>query len=142
MYAMKISEVMTKNPAHCFDTTTLVDVAKMMAEFDCGSIPVVDAPDTKKPIGTITDRDITIRTITHNKNPLTMVAGEVMTPNPVTVQEDATFAEACEAMEKAQIRRILVVDKDGACCGIVAQADIAVKADGRETAALVKEVSA
>ena len=139
---MKISEVMTKNPAHCFDTTSLVDVAKMMAECDCGSIPVVDGPDTKKPIGTITDRDITIRTIAHSKNPLTMVAGEVMTTNPVTVREDATFEEACEAMENAQIRRILVVDKDGACCGIVAQADIALKAGERETAELVKDVSA
>ena len=139
---MKISEVMTKNPTHCFDTTTLVDVAKMMADCDCGSIPVVDGPDTKKPIGTITDRDITIRTIAHNKNPLTMLAGEVMTMDPVTVREDASFEEACEAMEKAQIRRILVVDKNGACCGIVAQADIAARAGEHETAALVKEVSA
>ena len=139
---MKISEVMTKNPAHCLDTTSLVDVAKMMAECDCGSIPVVDGPDTKKPIGTITDRDITIRTVAHNKNPLTMVAGEVMTTNPITVREDATFEEACEAMENAQIRRILVVNNEGACCGIVAQADIALKAGERETAELVKDVSA
>ena len=139
---MKISDVMTKNPAHCFDTTTLVDVAKMMAECDCGSIPVVDGPDTKKPIGTITDRDITIRTVAHNKNPLTMIAGEVMTTGPVTVREDASFKEALEAMESAQIRRILVVDKDGACCGIVAQADIALNADEHETAVLVKDVSA
>ena len=126
---MKISDVMTKDPAHCFDTTTLVDVAKMMAECDCGSIPVVDGLETKKPIGTITDRDITIRTIAHNKNPLTMFAGEVMTTAPVTVREDASFDEALDAMEKAQIRRILVVDKNGACCGIVSQADIALKAD-------------
>ena len=139
---MKISKVMTKDPAHCFDTTTLADVAKMMAENDCGSIPVVDGPDTRKPIGTITDRDITIRTVAHNKNPLTMVAGEVMTTGPVTVREDATFKEALEAMENAQIRRILVVDKDGACCGIVSQADIARNANEHETAVLVKDVSA
>jgi len=139
---MKISEVMTKDPAHCFDTTTLVDVAKMMAECDCGSIPVVDGPDTKKPIGTITDRDITIRTIAHSKNPLSMFAGEVMTTGPITVREDASFKEALDAMEAAQIRRILVVDKDGACCGIVSQADIALKADEHETAVLVKDVSA
>ncbi|MGH9948829.1 MAG: CBS domain-containing protein [Pyrinomonadaceae bacterium] len=139
---MKVNEVMTTNPAHCFDTTSLSDVAKMMAENNCGSIPVVDGPDTKKPIGTITDRDIAIRTVAHNKNPLTMVAGEVMTTDPVTVRDDASFEEACEAMENAQIRRILVVDKDGSCCGIVAQADIALNAGEHETAELVKDVSA
>jgi CBS domain-containing protein len=139
---MKISEVMTKNPACCFDTTSLADVARMMAEHDCGSIPVVDAHDTKKPIGTITDRDITIRTVAHNKNPLTMVAGEVMTDNPVTIPEDASFKEACEAMENAQIRRILVVDKKGSCVGLLAQADIAQKAGKNVTAELVKDVSA
>jgi len=139
---MKISEVMTKNPSYCFDTTSLTDVAKMMAECDCGSIPVVDGEESKKPIGTITDRDITIRTVAHGKNPLTMVAGEVMTTDPITIREDATFEEACQAMEKAQIRRILVVDQNGACCGIVAQADIALKADAQETGELVKDVSA
>lgn len=139
---MTISEVMTKDPAHCFDTTSLTDVARMMAECNCGSIPVVDGPDTRKPIGTITDRDIVIRTVAHHKNPLTMVAGEVMTTGPVTVREDASFEDACAAMEAAQIRRILVVDKNGACCGIVSQADIALKASDRETAALVKDVSA
>ena len=139
---MKVSEIMTKNPAHCFDTTCLADVAKMMAECDCGSIPVVDGAETKKPIGTITDRDIVLRTLAHNKNPLTMLAGEVMTMDPVTVREDASFEEACEAMEEAQIRRILVVDKNGACCGIVAQADVALKAGESRTAELVKDVSA
>ncbi|HYJ90184.1 MAG TPA: CBS domain-containing protein [Pyrinomonadaceae bacterium] len=139
---MKLSEVITKNPACCFDTTSLVDVAKMMADYNCGSIPVVDAHDSRKPIGTITDRDITIRAVAHNKNPLTMLAGEVMTDNPITIGEDATIEEACEAMENAQIRRILVVDKSGACVGIVAQADIAQKAGTRKTAELVKDVSA
>ena len=139
---MKLNEVMTKNPACCFNTTSLVDVAKMMAEFDCGSIPVVDAHDTRKPIGTITDRDITLRTVAHNKNPLTMVAGEVMTTDPVTIAEDASFEDAFQAMENAQIRRILVVDNNGGCVGIVAQADIAQKAGQRKTAQLVKDVSA
>src|SRR6476619_8096522 len=139
---MKVSEIMTKNPACCFDTTTLVDVAKMMADHDCGSIPVVDGHDSKKPIGTITDRDITIRAGAHKKNPLTMFAGEIMTKAPVTIREDASFDEACAAMEGAQIRRILVVDDKGSCIGMVAQADIARKATEHETAVLVKDVSA
>ena len=46
-------------------------------------------------------------------------------------------------MEKNQIRRILVVNDKSECVGIVAQADIALKAGcENETAELVKEVSA
>jgi CBS domain-containing protein len=139
---MKVSEMMTKDPACCLDTTSLADVAKMMADHDCGSIPVVSDLENKRPIGTITDRDITVRTVAHNKNPLNMVAGEVMTDNPVTIDADASFDEACQAMEKNQIRRILVVDENGSCVGLVAQADVALKAGEHETAELVKDVSA
>src|SRR5689334_18194090 len=139
---MKLNEVMTKNPACCFDTTSLTDVAKMMAEFDCGSIPVVDAHDTRRPVGTITDRDIAIRAVAKGKNPLTMVAGEVMTPNPITVAIDASLKDACDAMENAQIRRILIVDDAGACVGILSQADVAKNAKSKQTAEMVKEVSA
>lgn len=139
---MKVSKIMTKNPACCFDTTSLVEVAKLMADHDCGSIPVVDDHESRKPIGTITDRDITIRAVAHNKNPLQMVAGEIMTERPVTIGEDASFEEACEAMENNQIRRILVVDNNGGCVGVLAQADVALKAGEHETAELVKDVSA
>ncbi|HMJ08682.1 MAG TPA: CBS domain-containing protein [Pyrinomonadaceae bacterium] len=134
---------MTKNPACCFDTTSLHDAAQMMADHDCGCIPVLDNDENKRPIGTITDRDITIRALAHGKNSLNMVVGEIMTDNPVTIGEDASFDECVSTMEKNQIRRILVVDKTGECTGIVAQADFARKAGcEHETAELVKEVSA
>lgn len=139
---MKISELMTKNPACCVTTTSLAEVAQMMAEHDCGSIPVVEDHKTRKPVGTITDRDIVLRTVAHNKNPLNMVAAEVMTEQPVTIDENATFEEACEAMEKNQIRRIIIVNGSGSCVGLVAQADIARKGGEHETAELVKDVSA
>lgn len=139
---MKVSEIMTKNPAYCVDTESLEHVARMMADHDCGCIPVVDDLQTKRPIGTITDRDITVRTIAKGKNPSNMVVGEIMTDQPVTIGEDASFDECCRTMEKNQIRRIVVVNKEGECVGMVAQADVARKTGEHETAELVKEVSA
>jgi CBS domain-containing protein len=140
---MNVSEIMTKNPACCFDTTSLRDAAQMMAEHDCGCIPVIDDDENKRPIGTITDRDITIRSLAHSRDPLNMVVGDIMTARPTTIGEDASFDECYRSMEKNQIRRILVVNKKGECVGIVAQADIARKAGcENETAELVKEVSA
>lgn len=138
---MKVREVMTSNPACCLDTTSLKEVAQMMTDYDCGAIPVVENMENKKPIGMITDRDITIRTVAHGKNPVEMIAGEVMTDNPVTVTPDMSVEDCCNKMEKNQVRRVPVVDENGACIGIVAQADIALQAPEHETAELVKDVS-
>jgi CBS domain-containing protein len=136
---MKVTDIMTENPAFCSVDTPLQEVARMMAECDCGSIPVTD--QSNKPIGVVTDRDITIRTLAHGKNPFEMIAGEVMTDNPVTVTPDTSLEECCNIMEKNQIRRIIVVNENGAVCGVVAQADVANNASRRQTAEVVQEVS-
>lgn len=138
---MKVEEIMTKDPACCTSTTSLQDTARMMIENDCGCIPVVENEENKKPIGMITDRDITIRTVAHGKNPLEMFAGEVMTEQVVTVTPDTSVEDCCNKMESNQIRRVAVVDENGSCCGIVAQADVAINADGGKTAEVVQEVS-
>lgn len=134
----KVSEIMTKNPACCSPDTSLQEVAKMMVENDCGCIPVVEGGE---PVGTITDRDIACRTVAEGKNPLDLTASDAMTPNVVSVTTDTSIEECCKVMEDHQIRRVLVVDGSGACCGIIAQADIAINAPPKDTAEVVQEVS-
>ena len=138
---MLVEEIMTKNPACCTAETSLQEVAQMMVEHDCGCIPVVENGETKEPIGVITDRDITIRTVAKGKNPLDLYASDVMSGNIVTITPDTTVEECCNLMESDQIRRVLVVDGNGACCGIVAQADVAINAPTHKTAEVVQEVS-
>lgn len=138
---MKIKKIMTREPAFATVNTSLHEVAQLMAENDCGCLPVVDSNADLRPIGMITDRDITIRTVAHNKNPLNMIAGEIMTDNPITATPDTSVEECIRLMERNQIRRIAVVDDLGNLCGMISQADIAINARPRETAELVKDVS-
>ena len=138
---MKVSEIMTKNPACCTVQHSLQEAAKLMVDNDCGCIPVVDDAAAKKPVGMITDRDITIRTVAEGKNPLDLKVGDVMTKNVSTVKSDTSVEDCCNLMEDKQIRRIAVVDENGGCCGMVAQADIANKASDQKTAQVVQEVS-
>lgn len=138
---MHVRELMTADPACCTADTPLTEVAKMMQQFDCGCIPVVDDMDSKKPVGMITDRDITIRTLAEGRNPMEMSASDAMTTNVVTVKPETSLEECCNLMEQQQIRRVAVVDEKGSCCGMIAQADIAINADGRKTAEVVQEVS-
>lgn len=139
---MKVKEIMSEVLGVATLSTSLREVAQMMADFDCGCIPVIETEEDKKPIGMITDRDIILRTIAHNKNPLNMVAGEVMTENVVTVTGEMPVEECVIVMEKNQIRRVAVVDDAGNICGMVSQADIARDATATETAELVKDISA
>ena len=138
---MNVKEMMTSDPACCTADTPLTEVAMMMKECDCGCIPVVDDMKSKKPVGMITDRDITIRTLAEGRNPMDMKASDAMTTNVMTVTPETSLEECCNLMEEHQIRRVAVVDQDGSCCGMIAQADIAVNADSRKTAEVVQEVS-
>ncbi len=122
---MLVKEIMTKNPVCCMPDSNLQEVSQMMIDNDCGCIPVVENKSSMKPVGTITDRDITIRTVAAGKNPLEMTASEVMTTNVVTVKPGITVEKCTQVMKENDIRRVLVVDQSNKCCGIVAQADIA-----------------
>jgi CBS domain-containing protein len=95
-----------------------------------------------KPVGVITDRDITCRSVAMGNNPLEMTAGDCMSSPCITVTPEMSVEDCCQVMEENQVRRVPVVDESGACCGIVAQADIAQHASKRETARVVKEISA
>jgi len=138
---MRVEEVMSIEPACCTSSTSLEDVAKMMIECDCGEIPVVDSEDGRKPIGVITDRDIVCRTVAQGLNPLHMNAGDCMSEPCVTVTPEMSVEECCQVLEDNAIRRVPVVDEDGVCCGIVALADIALRARPNVTVEVVREVS-
>lgn len=92
-------------------------------------------------LGVVTDRDIVCRTVADGKSSDAVRVSEVTTDNLVTVEQDDDLQACCEKMEANQIRRVPVVDKNGGCCGIVAQADIARHGSEHATAEVVRDVS-
>lgn len=136
-----LSTVMTPDPAVCTPQTPLRDVARMMMRNDCGEIPVVESEQSRKPVGVVTDRDITVRIVAEGVDAATATASDAMTSPATTIRQDATLDDVCTLMEQEQIRRVVVVDERGNVCGIVAQADIARAGRDNETAELVREVS-
>lgn len=138
---MRITDIMTPDPACCTSETSLPDVARLMVDHDCGEIPIVNNLESRKLVGVITDRDIVCRAIAEEKNSASTQVSDIMTTSVVTVREDSDIQECCEKMEQHQIRRIPVLDAEGRVCGIVSQADIARQTGARETAEVVKDVS-
>ncbi|MBN8742317.1 MAG: hypothetical protein BGP24_19290 [Lysobacterales bacterium 69-70] len=134
-----VSTVMTPNPAACDASTPVRDVARLMLDNDCGEIPIVD--DQGRPVGVVTDRDICLRVVA-NGGDGTVTAGDAMSAPVRTVQMDSSLRDCVTLMENARIRRVPVVDGDGKLTGIVALADIALAGKDKETAKVVREVSA
>jgi len=138
---MKVSEVMSTEPAYCTSGTKVQEVAKMMVEHDCGAIPVVESETSRRPVGVITDRDITTRLVAQGHNPLHSIAQDAMTPAAVAVSQDAEIEDAARAMQKNRLRRVVVVSGDGCCVGMLALADVADALPERQSASVLKQVS-
>jgi CBS domain-containing protein len=137
---MRVQDIMTPDPACCTRYSALTDVARMMRDRDCGAIPVVE-DNSRKLIGIISDRDIVIRTLGHGRNPFHLMASDCMTMVVATVRPEDSVEECAKRMQEHKVRRIPVVDDQGNCCGIVAQADLARHVPKQKTGQVVRGLS-
>jgi CBS domain-containing protein len=133
-----IQELMTPNPRTVEADRPIVESAKLMRDEDIGMVPIVEG---EKLIGTITDRDITIKVVADGKDPSTTTVREVASTNLVTIDPQQDLDEALRLMAKHQVRRLPVVEEDGKLIGVVAQADVARHSSDAQTGELVEEIS-
>jgi signal-transduction protein with cAMP-binding, CBS, and nucleotidyltransferase domain len=94
--------------------------AQRMKDKMVGSLVVLDG---NKPAGIITDRDIAIRVVGAGKDP-TIPVREVMTRDPITIKDNASFFELTKAFREASVRRLIVVDKNRKLVGLISIDDI------------------
>ena len=134
---MKVRELMTKQPTTVEPDATLGEVATLMKQEDCGSIPVVE---DGRLVGIVTDRDIVIRGVAAGSDPKTQRVSTVMSADPVTIRPDDDLADAEKVMADRQIRRLPVVE-NGKLVGIIVTAQIARAADKRKVGETIKEIS-
>lgn len=137
---MLVRELMTESPAVCTPDDEVREAARLMAEHDCGALPVVESGQSRRAKGIITDRDIAVRVVAQGGDPTVVKVGEAMTPTAVTVTPETSAAEAAGLMKTHQVRRLLVM-KGATCVGIVALADLARGTSAEEAGQVVKQVS-
>jgi CBS domain-containing protein len=134
----KIRDVMTSDPRAIEPSTPVQDAARMMRDQDVGPMPIVENGSLT---GILTDRDIVLRVVAEGKDPSSTTAGDVASRDLVTIDPEQTLDEALRLMAKHQVRRLPVCEEDGKLVGIVAQADVALEGDDRETGRVVEEIS-
>jgi IMP dehydrogenase len=113
----KYESGMVVNPVTITPDKKLADARKLMTEHRISGIPVVEKGG--RLVGILTNRDV--RFATDPKQPI----AELMTQqNLVTVREGVNRDEAKRLLHKHRIEKLLVVDKDYRCVGLVTVKDI------------------
>ena len=139
---MKVSQVMTPEPACCLPQDSVDIAARLMRIQDVGMIPVVEGNNVPKLVGVLTDRDLAILVVAPGREPRKTKVSEVMTKNVVTCNENDSVEQALDSMKSHQIRRIPVLSKGYGIVGVVSQSDIALRLhDSATTGDIVAEIS-
>lgn len=126
---MKIRDIMTKDIATLRSDDTIERAARLMKQYNVGSIPVCT---DDKVIGIITDRDIAVRSVAPGQVSNQRVS-DIMTTNLVVGNPDMDVQDAASIMSDRQVRRLPVVENNS-LVGIVSLGDISLEPTAKNSA--------
>ncbi len=110
------------NPLTIAPTAKLADALKMMADHSISGIPVVESGQSGKPgklVGILTNRDVRFATNTNQS------VSELMTKDElITVKRSVSRDEARKLLHQYRIEKLLVVDDNFHCVGLITVKDI------------------
>ena len=96
------------------------DVAETLDTEGVGAVVIAEEDE---PIGIVTDRDIALA-VSERDDVGSLTAEQVMTEDPVTLQEDEEAIELSRTIGEENVRRIPLVDENGQLTGIVTLDDL------------------
>jgi CBS domain-containing protein len=135
---MMCQDVMKSGLKSVFPETTIEEAAILMRDAGVGFLPVCD--HARRVLGTLTDRDITIRAVA-SRAAGTDPVERFMTRSVVACRLTDDLLHAQELMSAEKVSRIMCVDEDGALQGVISLSDIARLESGARAAAIVQDLS-
>ncbi|RMH03653.1 MAG: CBS domain-containing protein [Nitrospirae bacterium] len=96
-------------------------LASAMTEYGFGSVPVVD--DQRRVVGIVSEFDL-LKVLLAGKDLANVKAGDIMTPNPITVCPTTPAMDIIRLLDERHLIRVLVIDEHGTLKGVVARRDV------------------
>ncbi|CAN5793657.1 hypothetical protein BH20GEM3_BH20GEM3_08510 [soil metagenome] len=136
---LRAVDIMTENPETVTADATLAEAARKMRDLNVGIIPVVESEQSRRLRGVITDRDIAVRAVAEGLDVNSSTVQECMTPQVESCNKNDSVRQVMQLMQREQVRRVPITDREGRLVGIIAQADIATDLEGHEGAHMVAD---
>lgn len=100
----------------------VTEVAELMSDSNVGCVVITS--EDQCPAGIVTDRDIVVRVVAAGRDPKKTPISEVMTREPVVVEDGTGLFEAMQVIRDEGVRRLPIVDPDGRLAGIITLDDV------------------
>ncbi|MDN5752838.1 MAG: CBS domain-containing protein [Nitrosospira sp.] len=122
---MAVGEICNRDVIILQRDATILDAAKLMRQHHVGDVLVVEERgDVRVPVGIVTDRDLVVEIMATGLDQTVITVGDIMVSGLVTVKENAGIFETIQTMRSKAVRRVPVVDEQGALAGILALDDL------------------
>ncbi len=122
---MRAGEICNREVVVIGEDKSITEAARVMREYHVGDVVIVQEKYGKQvPTGILTDRDIALEIVARGTNPESLSAGDAMSFELITVDEDDDLLHVIEIMRDKGIRRVPVVDPNNALIGILTVDDI------------------
>ena len=117
---VRIEEIKLRPAVRATRATPLEEVYGLLEMSRHGAVLICDGEIV---CGIFTERDVLYRTALEGLDPATPI-GELMTPNPVTLERRALVAEAIRLMTERGYRHVPLVNAEGEYQGLLASRDV------------------
>ncbi|MFE7529965.1 CBS domain-containing protein [Kitasatospora sp. NPDC057542] len=133
-----VGELMTHAVVHVRPDTGFKEIARLLAEHDITSVPVLDQED--RPIGLVSEADLLLNEAAQEDPAGLLLAPDLpprdrarsraataeglMTSPAVCARPEWTVVEAARLMQRDRLKRLPVVDEAGRLVGIVSRSDL------------------
>ncbi|WP_431962544.1 CBS domain-containing protein [Actinacidiphila sp. bgisy160] len=128
----RVGDVMTRKVVAVALGTSFKEIVRTLEQWKVSAVPVV--ADGTRVVGVVSEADLLRKEEHHEDDAPPVGAGrdkaaaatseELMTAPAVTVREDAPLAQAARTMALHRVKRLPVVDADGALQGVVSRGDL------------------
>jgi CBS domain-containing protein len=133
---MRVQELMSEARC-CRESDEVIDCARLMRDDDIGFVPICDAGG--KPVGAVTDRDLTIRVLAEGRSAEEQISGH-MTRDVISCRPDDDAQAVARLMREHRKSRVMVCDEGGKLVGVVSLQDLAEEASEEEVGETLQEV--
>jgi CBS domain-containing protein len=122
---MKTGAVCNREVVFVERNASITETAQLMRARHVGDLVVIEEKNGRRvPVGIVTDRDLVVEVLAEGVTLDEVVAGDVMSAELVTANEDDDLFDTVKRMRTQGIRRLPVVDRAGALVGIVTVDDL------------------